>query len=167
MHTWAQPGQETRQTERTPGKKETDKAIACYGALCYQTKRRYLYFADGQPNTDFTIAMLRRLLAVAKELGKSVLAVIWDRASWHLSHQLKRWIRAHNRSAKANQSVRLLTCLLPVKSPWLNPIEPVWLHAKRNIDEPDGPLNLDQLKTRLCDYFNLSLPDASLKLSDA
>jgi hypothetical protein len=29
-------------------------------------------------------------------------------------------------------------CRLPVKSPWLNPIEPRWLHGKRAIVEPQG-----------------------------
>jgi len=166
MHTWAQADQETRLVERIPGKKDRDKAIACYGALCYRTKDRYLYFAQGQPNTDFTIAMLKRLLDVAKAQGKAVLVVIWDRATWHKSQQLKRWIRAHNRTAKDKDGVRLLTCLLPIKSPWLNPIEPVWLHAKRKIDQHDGPFDLSELKARLCAYFKVSFSVASLKLSD-
>lgn len=166
MHTWVEAGDQTRLVERTPAKKEPDKAIACYGALCHQTQQRYLYFADGQPNTAFTIAMLKRLLTVASAQGKAVLVVIWDHATWHKSKQLKQWLRAYNRQAKAQGDVRLLTWLLPKKSPWLNPIEPVWLHAKRKVDEPDGPLSLDELITRLCAYFKVSHPDASLKISD-
>ena len=34
------------------------------------------------------------------------------------------------------QGVRILVCYLPVKSPWLNPIEPKWVHSKRAIVEP-------------------------------
>ena len=165
MHTWAQAGQETRLVERTPGKKEPDKAIACYGALCYQTKDRYLYFAEGQPNTAFTISMLERLLTEAQTQGKTVLVVIWDRATWHKSNQLVQWVRTHNRAVKQNGGVRLLTCLLPIKSPWLNPIEPVWLHAKRKIDQHDGPFDLAELKARLCSYFNVSFNYSSLKPS--
>ena len=35
------------------------------------------------------------------------------------------------------QGVRLLACRLPRKSPWLNPIEPKWVHGKRASVEPD------------------------------
>ena len=51
--------------------------------------------------------------------------LIWDNASWHVSHEVRTWIRAHNRAVKqTGQGVRLVPCLLPIKSPWLNPIEP-------------------------------------------
>ena len=49
--------------------------------------------------------------------------------------------------------VRILSCFLPVKSPWLNPIEPHWVHAKRKVVEPDRLLSAHELETRLGDYF--------------
>ena len=50
---------------------------------------------------------------------------------------MRAWIRAHNRQVKhQGQGVRILACYLPVKSPWLNPIEPMWVHSKRAIVEP-------------------------------
>lgn len=107
--------------------------------------------------------MLKRLLAVARDLGKGVLLIVWDRASWHKSKPLYRWIRAHNRHAKKSGDVRLLTCLLPSKSPWLNSMEPHWVHAKRKVGEPDGNLSLPMLIRRLCAHFNVSLIDAYLK----
>lgn len=45
--------------------------------------------------------------------------------------------------------MRLVVCALPVKSPWLNPIEPKWLHAKRKVVEPARLLNLTELTTRV------------------
>ena len=71
----------------------------------------------------------RTLLAMAKARAQHVLVVIWDRATWHKSKKVTRWVRQHNRQAKQEeQGVRLLTFLLPSKSPWLNPMEPIWLH---------------------------------------
>jgi hypothetical protein len=36
------------------------------------------------------------------------------------------------------RSVPTLTLLPKMKSPWLNPIEPKWVHGKRKVVEPDG-----------------------------
>ncbi len=41
-------------------------------------------------------------------------------------------------------------CLLPIKSPWLNPIEPKWVHGKRKVVEPDGLLGAYELADRVC-----------------
>ncbi len=149
--------------ERTPTPGEPNKALACYGAVRQDTQERYLFFADGQPNTDNTIRMLERLLSVARREEKRVLAVIWDRASWHKSKKLKQWNYMYNQIAKQNGDVRLLTCLLPIKSPWLNPMEPHWLHAKRKVAEFDGDLSVKVLKDRLCADFCVDPTTANLK----
>jgi hypothetical protein len=49
--------------------------------------------------------------------------------------------------------VRILSCYLPVKSPWLNPIEPQWVHGKRAIVQPDHLLTAHALADRACAYF--------------
>jgi len=166
MHAFATAENNVRLVQREPEKGESDKAIACYGAVCDQTKERFFCFADGQPNSEKSITFLSTLLAVAKARCQRVLVVIWDRATWHLSKKLIRWVRQHNRQAKQeDQGVRLLTCLLPTKSPWLNPMEPIWLHAKRKVVEPDGDLSVKVLKERLCSHFRTNLVDASLKVS--
>jgi hypothetical protein len=54
---------------------------------------------------------------------------------------------------------------LPIKSPWLNPIEPKWVHGKRSIVEPTRLLSANELADRVCAYFacshepHLSIPD--------
>ena len=91
-------------------------------------------------------------------MGKRVMPLIWDNATWHLSQQVRQWIKAHNRHVKQTGiGVRLIVCKLPVKSPWLNAIEPKWIHAKRAIVEPERKLTTQELKTRVCDYFGCPL----------
>lgn len=163
MHAWAEKGKELRLVERQPKPKEPQKALACFGAVRQDTRERFLHFCDGQPNSDKTILMLQRLLEVARDEKKRVLAIIWDRASWHKSKKLKLWVWQHNQAAKREGDVRLLTCLLPAKSPWLNPMEAHWLHAKRKIAQPDGELSVTELKRRLCACFQVDLTTATLQ----
>jgi transposase len=163
LHRWSAADEPPRLVQREPSTDETDKALACFGAVCPQTRRRYFYFCDGQPNTDKTIGMLKRLLAVARDQGKRVLVICWDRASWHKSRKLYRWVRHHNQTARQTGDVRLLTVLLPSKSPWLNAMEAHWVHAKRKVAEPDGKLPVAMLKRRLCAHFQVPLIEATLQ----
>ena len=80
--------------------------------------------------------------------------VVWDNASWHISKAVKGWIRAHNQQVKQEgHGVRILACQLPVKAPWLNPIEPKWVHGKRAVVEPARLLTAAELEQRVCAYF--------------
>jgi hypothetical protein len=84
--------------------------------------------------------------------------LIWDNASWHISKELRGWLGTHNREVKQSaQGVRIVSCFLPKKSPWLNAIEPKWVHAKRKVVEPDGdddPLGAYELAERVCRVFD-------------
>jgi hypothetical protein len=83
--------------------------------------------------------------------------LIWDNASWHKSLAVRRWIRQHNQQVKqTGTGVRILPFLLPTQSPWLNPIEPKWVHGKRNVVEPDGLLTAKLLAQRVGAYFGCS-----------
>ena len=84
-------------------------------------------------------------------------ASIWDNASWHISKEVHTFIKEHNRKVKQEGGCRLLACRLPSKSPWLNNIEPKRVHGKRATVEPDRKLPVDELKTRLCDYYECEL----------
>jgi hypothetical protein len=48
---------------------------------------------------------------------------------------------------------KIVVCGLPVKSRWLNPIEPKWLHGKRAIVEPERKLTAAELKQQVHDHY--------------
>ncbi|MGH2371506.1 MAG: transposase, partial [Chloroflexota bacterium] len=87
-------------------------------------------------------------------LGTTALLLVWDNASWHLSQAVRTWLQEHNRQVKARgEGVRILSCFLPSKSPWLNPIEPKWTHGTRTVLDPERLLAAHELADRVCDYF--------------
>jgi len=153
-HAWALPGDAVQLVQREPKRGEKEPALACFGARRQDSEQVYLYFSPGQPNSEHQWVFIIALLAIARQAGTSVVVIIWDNASWHLSQRLRQWIRAYNRAAKATGEPRLLVHGLPLKSPWLNPIEPCWVHAKRAVCEPDGDLSSTELRRRLCAHFN-------------
>jgi hypothetical protein len=53
--------------------------------------------------------------------------------------------------------VRIVSCLLPKRSPWLNAIEPKWIHGKRKVVEPDALLSANELADRICRVFGCAL----------
>jgi len=153
-HAWADENEALRLVERQPPRGEKQKALACFGALRRDTHEVMLYFSQGQPNSLQQWLFIIGLLAIARREHKQVVVIIWDNASWHKSKDIRRWIRHYNQRAKAEGEPRLLTHLLPVKSPWLNPIEPRWVHAKRGVCEPDGDLTPIELRRRLGRHFD-------------
>jgi transposase len=123
--------------------------------LLPKTNEVWLRFLDGRPISAVTTAFLDWCCQEAVARGKAALLLVWDNASWHISKEVKRWIRAHNRQVKATgQGVRLIVCPLPIKSPWLNPIEPKWVHTKRRVLEPDRLLPARELAERVCDALD-------------
>lgn len=146
-----------QQLEQTKDDPEP-KALACYGVLVRRpqqyTDQMLLRFVAGRPvsavTTDFLAWCSQRLAAQ----GITALFLIWDNASWHKSQHVRQWLHAHNREVKrSGQGVRFIACLLPSKSPWLNPIEPKWMHGKRAISEPARLLTADELSQRVCSYY--------------
>jgi DDE superfamily endonuclease len=158
LHTWADPSQPLRLVEQTVAKADADpKALAGYGLLLrrvQQAEQVWLRFVDGRPVSAVTTAFLAWCGLKLEALGVRVWALVWDNASWHVSKAVRAWIRAHNRQVKQQgHGVRILSCYLPVKSPWLNPIEPKWVHGKRAIVQPDRLLSAHEVADRACAYF--------------
>jgi hypothetical protein len=174
LHTWMDGEDPLRLVEQAKSKEDSDpKALACYGLLarwqvedaCKQ-EQMWLRFVDGRPVSAITTQFLAWSCDQVETLGKRVLALIWDNASWHISRAVRDWIREHNRQVKrSGQGVRILVCPLPVKSPWLNPIEPKWAHGKRQIVEPERVLTAHETAERVCATFgcaheeHLSIPE--------
>jgi DDE superfamily endonuclease len=129
------------------------KALACYGLRRLDSHEVLLRCVDGRPVSHVTTAFLGWLCQRLAAERKRVLVLLWDNASWHISREVRTWVRAHNQQVKRHGGVRLLTWRLPIKSPWLNPIEPHWVHGKRAIVEPAGLLTATEIISRVCAYF--------------
>ena len=137
-----------------PKEDKAPKALACYGLWVPGLEELWLRFVLGRPVSAVTIDFLAWTLKRLEDLGKTALLLVWDNATWHKSHAVTSWIKKHNLSVKkTSQGVRIIRCFLPVKSPWLNPIEPKWLHGKRAIAEPDRLLSAEEIQDRVWTYY--------------
>lgn len=136
LHSWTDADGPLRLVEQAVASSATDPdaartALACYGLLVRDLApdaatpdAMWLRFVAGRPISAVTVRFLAWCAERTVAAGKTALLLIWDTASWHLSKEVRAWLRAHNRQVKARrQGARLLVCRLPSKSPWLNPIE--------------------------------------------
>jgi hypothetical protein len=162
LHAWAPTPQPLRLVEQTIAKTDPEpKALACYGLLLRSLSVHgvpqeavWLRFVDGRPVSPLTTTFLAWSCHQLAAQGKKALLLIWDNASWHRSQAVRTWIRAHNHQVKREKTgVRIVVCPLPVKSPWLNPLEPHWVHGKRGVVEPEGILPAWEVAERVCAYF--------------
>jgi len=142
-HTWAPEGQAVRLVDQARPNADLDpQALACYGLLGRHVPK--------QPAQMLRRCVARRLVSKATTAflawcreplrcqALTAMLLSWDNASWHSRHEVRTWLRQHNRHVKqTGQGVRILACRLPRKSPWLNPMEPKWVHGKRAIVAPD------------------------------
>jgi hypothetical protein len=159
LQTWTED-KPLRLIQNEPDRQDPEpKAVACYGVLRTDTQGLLLRFVDGRPvsavTTQFVQWMTDRLAAE----GKTALLMVWDNASWHVSQAVRAWRKAHNRRVKRDGGCRVVVCPLPIKSPWLNRIEPKWVHGKRAVVEPARVLSMTDLMQRVCAYYECELTD--------
>jgi transposase len=158
LSSFSAEGKPLRLIQRSVAKDDPEpKAISCYGLYLPEIgEQTWLRFVDGRPISSITTQFLEWSLEKLEEIGKKVLLLIWDNASWHVSREVRHWLGRHNRRVKEGGSeagVRIVSCLLPKQSPWLNAIEPKWVHGKRKVVEPDGLLGAYELADRVCRVF--------------
>ncbi len=157
LQSWAPDARPLRLVERARPSGEP-KALACYGLLVRAAdapEEVWLRFVDGRPVSGVTTSVLAWCAARLAARGKRALLLSWDQAAWHLSREVRAWLRAHNRQVKVTgQGVRIVMCPLPKKSPWLNPMEPKWVHGKRRVVEPAATLPPEVLEARVYAAFN-------------
>jgi hypothetical protein len=159
QHAWTDARAKHKLQELTPPADDPDpKALACYGLLVRsqppEGDQMWLRFVTGRPVSAVTMDFLAWCSAQFAAQGFTALLLIWDNASWHRSHAVRRWMRQHNQQVKRGASgVRLVVCQLPSNSPWLNPIEPKWVHGKRAVSEADRLLSADELEARVYAYY--------------
>jgi transposase len=160
QHCWTDAEAKHKLQELTPPTDDSDpKALACYGLLLrpepQQAEQMWLRFVTGRPVSAVTIDFLAWCSAQLTAQGFTALLLIWDNASWHRSQAVRHWIRQHNQRVKRGAvGVRIVVCHLPSKSPWLNPIEPRWVHGKRAVSEPDRLLSAAELEARVYAYYD-------------
>jgi hypothetical protein len=173
-HGWQSTDDPLHLVEQAWQKADPDaKALACYGVLWQRgptdapiRDQMSLRFVDGRPVSDITTQFLDLCCTTLQAQGKTAWLLIWDNASWHVSKRVRTWIREHNVQVKTSgKGVRILPLFLPKQSPWLNPIEPKWVHGKRCVVEPNGLLTAKQLAERICAYFHCSY-EAHLSLQE-
>jgi DDE superfamily endonuclease/Winged helix-turn helix len=159
LHAWQDDAHPLRLIEQTVARDDPDpKALACYGLLTrtwdgqgQRSDDLWLRFVDGRPVSAVTIDFLRWCVQQAQAQGKRAILLIWDNASWHESQIVRTWLRQHNHHVKqSGEGVRVIAGFLPVKSPWLNPIEPQWLAGKKRIVEPARLLSAQEVAERVC-----------------
>ncbi len=169
MHSWTDTHALRLQELERPKTDTAPKALACYGLLLRHAtldERVWLRFVSGRPVSAATNQFLEWVCAQAETLKLRALCLIWDNASWHNSQAVRCWIRQHNHQVKqSGQGVRLLVCPLPIKSPWLNPIEPKWVHGKRRVAEAEQLLPATELVQRVYDAFGCS-PEPPMTFSN-
>ena len=125
-YAWSETSHPLKLIQQVFKRSTPDKAVACFGALCQESKQILMDFVQGYPNSEQMWWVIVRLLRQAKDLGKKVMVLIWDNAPWHCSKCIREWIRTYNQQAKQAGDVRLVVHWLPKRSLWLNPIEPYW-----------------------------------------
>lgn len=153
LTSWSAAGRPRRLVAgRLPSDNPDPKALACYGLWLPAQDQIWLRFVDGRPLSAITTQFLTWCAAQAAQVsGIRRLVLIWDNASWHTSRAVRQAVQTHNqRVQQAGTGVKLVPCCLPSQSPWLNPIEPKWLHAKRQIVEPERVLSLAEIEERVC-----------------
>jgi len=101
-----------------------------YGAINYLT-REFLIKACKKGNSDSTIAFLEYLLT---QYPQSRIAVIWDGASYHRSQQVRDYLDSVNQGL--DEQEWKITCIrFAPNAPEQNPVEDIWLSAKRFVRE--------------------------------
>jgi hypothetical protein len=166
VHSWEQAGQPMRLLQKEATKDDPDpKALSCYGLYLPELEQTWLRFVDGRPVSAVTTQFLGWCCQRLQARGKKALLLIWDNASWHKSREVREWITTQNRQVKdRGRGVRIVPCLLPTRSPWLNAIEPKWIHSKRKVVESERVLGAYELAERVCGLFgcdheeHLSIP---------
>lgn len=157
LQTWTEDQPLRLLEQKVPKTDEDAKAVACYGLYLPAIAQMLVRFVAARPVSNVTCAFLAWLLAYFATQGKRALFLIWDNASWHKSQIVREWITMHNRRVKREGGCRLIVCCLPSKSPWLNPIEPKWVHGKRAVAEPARLLSMAELMQRVCAYYRCDL----------
>jgi len=122
-------------------------------------------------HTGDTVVIIRRhkrrkevaelLEALLEKHPQETIYVAWDNASTHQDEEIEAVVRG--------AAGRLILLYLPTYSPWLNPIEMLWRHFRREVTHCELFLTLKDLISASYDFFIRynQLPDKTLSLIGA
>lgn len=120
-YTWGKRNQRVELPIASPKQRQT-----YYGALDYHSKRFEVHPYD-TGNSENTIAFLQSLLSLDAQVR---LFLIWDGVPYHRSKELREFLAELNGDLPAEQW--RITCIqLAPYAPEQNPVEDIWLEAKR------------------------------------
>ena len=110
VQAWQSKAHPVRLVEQSWHKNDPDpKALACYGVLWQKgspddpdRSEVWLRFVTGRPVSAITIQFLESCCERLAAQGKRKWLLIWDNASWHLSREVRSWLRDHNRHLSVN-----------------------------------------------------------------
>ena len=156
LNAWGVDGEPIRLIQRSVAKDDPEpKAISCYGLYLPRMDRTWIRFVDGRPvcfhNDAVSFVVLRGAPSGGKEDGAAHLGQR-ELACLQRGEEMAR--KTQPPRQRERRGVRIVSCLLPKQSPWLNAIEPKWVHAKRKVVEPEGLLGAYELADRVCGVFD-------------
>jgi putative transposase len=122
-------------------------------------------------HTGDTVVIIRRhkrrkevaelLEALLEKHPQETIYIAWDNASTHQDEEIEAVVRG--------AAGRLILLYLPTYSPWLNPIEMLWRHFRREVTHCELFLTLKDLISASYDFFIRynQVPDKTLSLIGA
>jgi len=134
---WSPKGQQVM--IRTPGQPQKHYGI---GAVNYHTGETVVIFR--KRNRRREIAELLQMLVDKQPAGTIYIA--WDNATTHQDDEVEAVVRA--------AAGRLVLLYLPTYSPWLNPIEMLWRHFRREVTHCELFDTGQPLLTAARDFFD-------------
>ena len=149
---WSPKGQQIM--IRTPGQPKKHYGI---GAVNYHTGETVVIFRKRKRRQE--IAELLQMLVDKHPTGS--IYVAWDNATTHQDDEVEAVVRA--------AAGRLVLLYLPTYSPWLNPIEMLWRHFRREVTHCELFETVQALLTAARDFFDRynQTPDQVLSIIGA
>jgi len=124
---------------RTPGQPKKHYGV---GAVNYHTGETVVIFRKHKRRRE--IVELLQMLVDKHPTG--TIYVAWDNASTHEDDEIEAVVRA--------AAGRLVLLYLPTYSPWLNPIEMLWRHFRREVTHCELFESVQALLTAARDFFD-------------
>lgn len=111
------------------------------GAVNYHTGETVVQVQRHKRRKDIA-ALLQQLV---DKHPQEIVTVAWDNATTHQDNEVEAVVRA--------AAGRLILLYLPTYSPWLNPIEMLWRHYRREVTHCELFENIQALVEATLDFF--------------